>query len=173
MIDTVWDTYRLDSLKAITREKRGKDVRRKVSRDATLPIYFPGFLQDDTNKEKLFALLTEDVVKHNYPLNKQVFVSSGPRIKSNHADISMEESDHEKADSRICLPVHNTLKEGAITVLIRRGCNFGGNLSRSCAALSNMQLWVGFRTGKLQFIRPMNLGRTTHELCVLLCFLRF
>ena len=48
-----------------------------------------------------------------------MFVTSGPSVKSNHADISMEESDHEEADSRICLRVHNTLKEEATTVLVR------------------------------------------------------
>ena len=70
-----------------------------------------------TNNEELFALLMEDVVKHNYPFNKQVFVTSGPIVKSNHADKSMEESYHEEADIIICLHVHNNLKEGATTVL--------------------------------------------------------
>ena len=59
------------------------------------------------------------MVKHDYLLNKQVFVTSGPSVKSNHADISMEESDHEEPDSRICLHVHNTLKEGATTIHVR------------------------------------------------------
>jgi len=45
----------------ITREKRGKGVRRKVSRNAKLPVSFAGFLQDNTNKEELFALLSEEV----------------------------------------------------------------------------------------------------------------
>ena len=48
-----------------------------------------------------------------------MFVTSGPSVKSNHADTSMEESDHEEADSRICLHAHNTVKEGATTVLVR------------------------------------------------------
>ncbi|KAI0217447.1 hypothetical protein LSAT2_030742, partial [Lamellibrachia satsuma] len=95
-VDIVWDTYRLDILTATTREKHGKVVRRKVSHNAKLPIHFAGFLQDDTNKEELFALLTEGVVRHEYPLSKQVFVISGPSVKSNHADKSMEESDHEE-----------------------------------------------------------------------------
>ena len=29
-------------------------------------MYFAGFLQDATNNEQLFNLLTEDVVKHDY-----------------------------------------------------------------------------------------------------------
>jgi len=53
-IDIVWDRYYPDSLKSTTREKRGKGIRRKVSRNTTLPASFAGFLQDDTNKEELF-----------------------------------------------------------------------------------------------------------------------
>ena len=77
---------------------------------------FADFLQDDANKEELFAL-TKDVVKHDYPLNKQVFVTSGPSLKSNHPDISMEENDHEETDSRTCLHVQNTLQEGVHNTL--------------------------------------------------------
>jgi len=57
-------------LKATTREKRGKDTRRKVSRDSKLPMFFAGFLKDTTNKEELLKFLTEDVVKHDYPPSK-------------------------------------------------------------------------------------------------------
>ena len=50
-IDIVWDIYRPDSLKTTTREKLGNGTRRKMSRDAKLPMYFAGFLSDVTNKE--------------------------------------------------------------------------------------------------------------------------
>ena len=43
----------------IKTKKRRKGTRRKVSRDAKLPMYFAGFLQDTTNKEELFSLLKE------------------------------------------------------------------------------------------------------------------
>ena len=89
----------------------------------------------------------ENVVKQEYPLNKQVFVFSGPSIKSNHADISMEESDHEEADSRICL------KEGATTVLVRT-VDFDvvvilvGIFYDLLQYYPGMQFWVGFGKGK-------------------------
>ena len=51
-IDMVWDTYRPDSMKATTREKRGNGTSRKVSRDAKLAVYSAGFLQDVTKKEE-------------------------------------------------------------------------------------------------------------------------
>ena len=137
-----WTERQLQSCKVFG----GVCVRRKVSRNAKLPIYFAGFLQDDTNKGELFALLTEDVVKHEYPLNKQVFVTSGPTVKSNHADISMEESDHEEADSRICL------KEGATTILVRTVDSdvvviLVGIFHYLVQHYPGMQLCVGFGTG--------------------------
>ena len=76
----VWDTYRPDSLKATTGEKRGKGARRKVFLDAKLPMYCAGFLQDATNKEELFNLPTEDVVKHDYPKSKHVYITSGLHV---------------------------------------------------------------------------------------------
>ena len=88
------DKYRPDSLKATTREKRGKG--RNLSRDAKLPMFFVCILQDATNKEQLFNLLKEDVVKHEHPPSKQVYITSGSHVKPNRADISMSANDHEE-----------------------------------------------------------------------------
>ena len=73
-----------------------------MSRDAKLPMYFAGFLQDVANKDELFNLLTEDVIKHEYPPSKHVYITSGSHVKSNRADISMSTNDHEEAASRMC-----------------------------------------------------------------------
>ena len=72
-----------------------------------------------TNKEALFKLLKEDVVKLDYPPSQHVYITSGSHIKSNRADISMSANDHEEADSRICLHVDDALNERATTVLVR------------------------------------------------------
>ena len=82
-----------------------------------------------------------------------MFVTSGPSIKSNYADISMEESDHEEADSRICLHVHNDLKEGATTGLVRTVDSdvvviLVGIFHDLVQYYPGMQFWVDFGTGK-------------------------
>ena len=64
-------------------------------------MHFAGFLQGPTNKEELFNLLMEDVVKHDYQPRKQVYITSGSHVTSNHADVSMSTNDHEEADHRI------------------------------------------------------------------------
>ena len=45
------DMHRPDSLKATTREKRGKGTRRKVSHDAKLPMFFAGILITGCHKQ--------------------------------------------------------------------------------------------------------------------------
>ena len=76
-VDVVWDSYRPDSLKESTREKRGTGLRRKVTGKTKLPRNFPNFLRDSTNKEELFAFLTQKVSTHRFPENKEVYITSG------------------------------------------------------------------------------------------------
>ena len=86
-----------------------------MSGDAKLSMFFAGFLQYATNKKELFNHLTEDVVKHDYPASKHVYITSGSHVKSNRADISMSANDHAEADSRICIHVDDALNVGVTT----------------------------------------------------------
>ena len=43
-----------------------------------------------------------------------MYITSGSRVRSNRADISMSANDHEEADSRICLHVDDALNEGQL-----------------------------------------------------------
>ena len=56
-LDVVWDTYRSESLKESTRQKRGKGVRRKVSGETKLPRNWSDFLHDSSNKKELLTFL--------------------------------------------------------------------------------------------------------------------
>ena len=46
-VDIVWDTYVFDSIKASTREKRGRGIRRKVAGKNKVPGKWNDFLRDD------------------------------------------------------------------------------------------------------------------------------
>ena len=72
-VDIVWDTYKANSIKDSTREKRGKGQRRKVTGGTKIPINWRAFLQDNTNKKKLFALLTSRVSNFQFPENSETF----------------------------------------------------------------------------------------------------
>ena len=57
-VDIVWDTYVFDSIKASTREKRGRGIRRKVAGKNKVPGKWNDFLRDDNNKNELFDFLS-------------------------------------------------------------------------------------------------------------------
>ena len=76
-VDIVWDAYHPNSLKAVTRQKRGEGVRRKVSEQVKLPRNWGDFLRDSKNKEELFCLLTTKLQQHSFADGKQVFATAG------------------------------------------------------------------------------------------------
>ncbi len=61
-IDLVWDVYQPASLKASTREKRGKGTRKRVGPSTKMPKNWSDFLRVDENKTELFAFLSHVVV---------------------------------------------------------------------------------------------------------------
>ncbi|KAK3737870.1 hypothetical protein QZH41_006348, partial [Actinostola sp. cb2023] len=69
-LDVVWDRYIPDSLKASTRDKRGKGTRRKVAGQTKLPKNWMEFLRDSENKKELFAFLSSKVAHFSWPAEK-------------------------------------------------------------------------------------------------------
>ena len=61
-IDLVWDVYLPDSLKASTREKRGKGTRKRVGPSTVMPKNWKDFLRVNENKNELFAFLSRQTV---------------------------------------------------------------------------------------------------------------
>ena len=90
-----------------------------MSRNAKLATSFVGFVRDNTNKEELFALFSEEVASHVYPPEKWVYITAGERVLSNQPKCTMDKSDHEEADSMISLHVHDTLRKGTTSILVR------------------------------------------------------
>ena len=66
-MDIVWDTYKVNSIKDSTRDKRGKGQRRNVTGDTKIPPNWKAYLEDNTNKTELFALLTSRVSNFQFP----------------------------------------------------------------------------------------------------------
>ena len=81
-VDIVWDVYKANSIKDSTREKRVKGQRRKVTGDTKIPPNWKAFLQDNTNKKELFALLTSRVSNFHFSENKEVNITSDERVVS-------------------------------------------------------------------------------------------
>ena len=151
-IDVVWDTYRADSLKECTREKRGKGVRRKVHCQTKLPSNWMDFLRDATNKKELFAFLTTKVAEFSFPPSKVVHITSGESVVSCNS-ARMPDCNHEEADTRIVVHVQHALEHGEKMIKVRTadsdviviliGVYFDLVLIQPSA-----EIWVAFGTGK-------------------------
>ncbi|CAC5409047.1 unnamed protein product [Mytilus coruscus] len=76
-LDVVWDEYFSNSLKASTRCKRGKGVRRRVLPDSRVPGNWEEFLRINDNKTELFTYLAEQLVASatGYDEQKQVITT--------------------------------------------------------------------------------------------------
>ena len=98
MLKTVclgYRAYKEKSLKESTRETRGAGQRRMVTSETNLSSKCKMFLQDTTNKEELFSLLTKNVRDFQSPENKEVNITSGDNVFS-----SSGSSGHEDATTR-------------------------------------------------------------------------
>lgn len=117
-IDVVWDEYRPESLKEAVREKRGSGARKKVSEQTKLPRNWNSVLQDPTNKQELFALLTKKVSEFQFPEDKLVVITDGENVSVSSGH-TMPKCNHEEADTRLLVHVADALQRGSKALLAR------------------------------------------------------
>ena len=115
-LDAVWDTYRPESLKESTCQKRGKGVRRKVSGETKLPRNWSDFLHDSSNKKELFDFLTYKVANFVFPEGKAVYITSEESVLTVCSSSPMPNCNHEEADTGIVVHVLHALQQGWTTV---------------------------------------------------------
>ena len=103
----VFDTYRTESLKQKTRQKRQHDkdpIHYKIADDTNINhIPMARFLSHEKTKADLTDYLAKAVLRMNANSPRLFITSSSGCTKSNH-DIQFEENNHEEADTlMICL----------------------------------------------------------------------
>ena len=79
-LDIIWDEYVPNSLKATTREKRGRGIRRRVQSLTTFPKNWKEFLRVGENKKELFSFLAEQIPPVEFGDGKQVFTTKGEQV---------------------------------------------------------------------------------------------
>ena len=150
-VDVVWDEYLPDSLKAETRSKRGKGIRRRVEPSSLLPSNWQQFLRIDQNKTELFAFLSTSVTSTT--ADKQIISTHHDEVKcSQPRDLSaLAPCTHEEADIRMILHVEDAVQNGYSKVMVRTVDTDVVVLAVTAASrLRNhiSELWVAFGTGK-------------------------
>ena len=149
-LDIVWDEYIKHSLKAGTRSKRGKGIRRRVEPASQVPGNWQAFLRINDNKIELFSFLARKIIA-TIDTNKQV-------ITTLHSDvICLNKQDkqglapctHEEADTRMLLHLEDAVQNGHDKISIRTVDTDVVVLAITTAQrLQVKELWVVFGVGK-------------------------
>ena len=114
-VDIVFDTYKDQSLKASTRVKRGKGIRRKVLDKSVAPTNWRSFLRLGKNKTELFRYLPTTVIHYRDRGDViMMCVCDDTCISSsNELDLSnLTPCNHEEADTRVFLRVKDMTQQG-------------------------------------------------------------
>ena len=160
-LDIVWDEYWPDSLKAETRVKRGKGVRRRVVASTTIPGNWKEFLSVDENKVELFSFLATSTA--SIYSNKKVISTLHTDVLCNQPrDLSrLSPCTHEEADTRIILHMEDAVKERCTKVTIRTVDTDVVVLAVASAQRhKNTEEWVAFSTGKsFRFLAAHDMAR--------------
>jgi hypothetical protein len=148
-VDIVWDEYLPDSLKADTRKKRGKGIRRRVEPYSSIPGNWQAFLRIDENKVELFEFLATRIATTE--TEKQIISTHHKNVLCTQArDVAgLAPCSHEEADTRILLHVEDAVRQGYTKVSIRTVDTDVVILAVTAAERLDIdELWVAFGTGK-------------------------
>lgn len=83
-----------------------------------IPPNWKAFLQDNTNKKELFALLTSRVSNFQFPEDKETNITSDESVISSRGSTDIKRCDPEEADTRIAVHVQNALNKGCSQVFV-------------------------------------------------------
>ena len=150
-IDIIWDRYIPNSLKAQTRDKRGRGVRRRVESDVRLPANWGEFLKEESNKTELFQYLAKQTTTLLCEANKCIVSTSDTLVLSSFVNVTPELSPctHEEADTRLILHASECARQGIDKVILRTV-----DTDVVVLAISNFRrlgiskMWIAFGVGK-------------------------
>lgn len=149
--DIIWDSYLDDSLKASTRERRGKGLRRRVLPAVTVPKSWRDFLRINDNKTELFAFLSEQSILHLTSNDTVLYATCGRNVlcSTPTSDLSqLSPCLHEEADTRIFVHVADAVRQGYLKISIRTVDT--DVVVIAVAAFNKIhpeELWLAFGTG--------------------------
>ena len=152
-VDVVWNEYISSSIKESTRETQGKGIRRKVAGKHKLPGKWADFLRDKTNKQELFAFLSNKLATFDCPKDKEIIITSGATTLLRGTDRSMAQCDHEEADTRLLIHLQDTLLNGCTSCLVHTVDTdivviLIGKFHHLITLCRDVNIWVAFGTGR-------------------------
>ena len=163
-VDVVFDVYCANSVKTLTREKRGIGSRTRVTGGTKIPSNWQEFLRVDDNKTELFHFLADNDAADLNVAGKSIIMTRADGINSfglPAVDLTgIEPCNHEEADTRIMLHCLHAARCGNARLSIRTVDTDIVVLAISCfSTLCVSELWIHFGVGKNVRLIPI------HELC--------
>jgi len=170
-VDIVWDVYIPDSLKDVTRQKRGKGIRRRVSPTTLLPQNWKDFLHVNENKTELFKFLAQQVICLPTDEGKVIYATEGINVLNTMADAdvtSLAPCSHEEADTRLLLHARDAVHKGHRKLYIR---TVDTDVVVLAIAMFNQinpdELWLAF--GSKAHFSYIPIHEVVHEMDPLVC----
>ena len=159
----VFEEYVDNSLKRLTRTKRGKGVRRRVETSTLIPTKgWQELLRVDGNKNELFGVIAECVSQVEFAEGKEVVITKGPQVLSSPAScntVNLTPSNREEADTRMLVHVADAARARHKRIAVR---TVDTDVIVICIGmfhlLPQIELWVIFHI----------LSMTSHMLLVLI-----
>jgi hypothetical protein len=120
-VDVVWDTYIPRSLQQTTRTKRGTCSRRRVSPATVIPANWKSFLQNDANKNELFAFLAKELTSMSADDLQIISTCKKNGIYSSIpvSTTRLPPCNHEEADTRLLLHAADGSVKGHSSIMIK------------------------------------------------------
>ena len=150
-VDLVWDVYLPASLKASTRQKRGKGTRKRMAPSTVMPKDWKDFLGVDQNKTELFAFLSHKVVRLPLADGKELYASDGSVVVCSPAESYLARLAlclQEEADTRLLLHAADAVQKGCKKVTIPTVDTDVVVLAvASFSKIAPDELWVAFGVG--------------------------
>ena len=147
-IDVVFDTYKSSSLKAATRTKRGKGIRRKVQNDSIAPTNWHAFLSEE------LMINTDGQTELTCAYATTCITNNGQSTSS-----FISPCNHEEADTRVFLHVNDMSLQGHTKITVRTVDIDVLVIAVSVFARLKDQLeelWIDFGTGKHRQFIPIH-----------------
>ena len=158
-VDIIWERYIPNSLKAQTREKRERGVRRRVEADVRLPANWGEYLKLESNKTELFEYLAQQTTMLTCESNKYILSTSNTLVLSSSVDVTPQISPctHEEADTRLNFHVSDCARHGADKIII---CTVDTDVVvldvSNFRRLGISEMWISFGVGKLYRYIPIH-----------------
>ena len=159
----MFDVYHQSSLKAETRSKRGRGVRRRVTKEGKIPSNWRNFLRVNDNKVELFNFLA-DKIAHMSSQNVVIVTKEEDAVSNHTINLAgVAPCSHEESDTRIFVHARHATEAGSKAIMVKASDTdvlvIAVSVLQALQELGLQQLWLAFGQGQnLRWI-------PVHDLC--------